>query len=338
MKKDLRNNQQEAAEAPRPENDGESFGAWLRRQRAGRGIELQEIAESSKISLQYLKAFESDRFDLLPGEVFAKGFLRQYATYVGLDPEEVVNFYLTASQSEDDEDAPEPRPQRLARRGSSRKVWVVLVLLALLAAAAFWWYRSGGSLAEVFAGLQGALTSDTPSTPAQDPAEPPLASPVTADGATSPAAAGLAPSEDPALDASAPGDPLAPTTPAPAPGSVVATVTSQAAGLSADEVGDRPMRIAVEFSDSCWVEARVDGERRVSITKVQGESLLLEAQETVDFIFGNVYAVRLEVDGEPFPLTARPGTPRLGVRIDRSVLAALATGDTPASGDGGALP
>lgn len=75
------------------------FGGWLRRQRELRQVSLREIADVTKISIRYLEALEEDRFDVLPAPVFAKGFLREYARYVGLDPDEVVNTYLTAQDS-----------------------------------------------------------------------------------------------------------------------------------------------------------------------------------------------------------------------------------------------
>ncbi|HET9228574.1 MAG TPA: helix-turn-helix transcriptional regulator, partial [Thermoanaerobaculia bacterium] len=78
-----------------PEPEGSvSFGDWLRRQREMREISLRDIADRTKISLRYLEAMEDNRFDLLPAPIFAKGFLREYARYVGLSPDEVVNHYL----------------------------------------------------------------------------------------------------------------------------------------------------------------------------------------------------------------------------------------------------
>jgi cytoskeleton protein RodZ len=74
---------------------GESFGTWLRQQREMREIHLSEISDRTKISLRYLRAMEQDNFELLPGLIFVKGFLREYAKYVGLNPDEVVNFYLS---------------------------------------------------------------------------------------------------------------------------------------------------------------------------------------------------------------------------------------------------
>ena len=66
-----------------------SFGEWLRRQREMLEISLRDIADRTKISLRYLEAMEADRFDLLPAPIFAKGFLREYARYVGLSPDDV---------------------------------------------------------------------------------------------------------------------------------------------------------------------------------------------------------------------------------------------------------
>src|SRR5436190_15764213 len=84
---------------PKPwEGEGGSFGSWLRQQREIRNINLREISDNTKIAMRYLEALEEDRFEVLPAPIFAKGFLREYAKYVGLDPDEVVNFYLTAEQ------------------------------------------------------------------------------------------------------------------------------------------------------------------------------------------------------------------------------------------------
>jgi len=114
-----------------PVLDGESFGTWLRRQREGREIELRTIAETSKISLRYLQALESDRFDVLPAPVFAKGFLRQYAGFVGLDPEEVVNFFMAARRSAEQDAGPDLAAPVPRRRGTA---WIFVAGAAVLAA------------------------------------------------------------------------------------------------------------------------------------------------------------------------------------------------------------
>lgn len=73
-----------------------SFGDNLRRQRELRGISLEAISNTTKISTRMLRAIEDEHFDQLPGGVFNKGFVRAYARQVGLEEEEAVADYLVA--------------------------------------------------------------------------------------------------------------------------------------------------------------------------------------------------------------------------------------------------
>ena len=73
-----------------------AFGEKLRKQREQRGLELDAISNTTKISTRMLRALEDEHFDQLPGGVFNKGFVRAYARQVGLDEEEVIADYLTA--------------------------------------------------------------------------------------------------------------------------------------------------------------------------------------------------------------------------------------------------
>ncbi len=91
-----------------------SFGENLRRERELRGVGLREIAEATKISVRFLKALEEDRFDLLPGGLFPKAFVRQYARHLGLDAERYVAefLYIAGERPAVSPPAmmPEPRP------------------------------------------------------------------------------------------------------------------------------------------------------------------------------------------------------------------------------------
>ncbi len=73
-----------------------AFGEKLRKQRELRGIELDAISNTTKISTRMLRALEDEHFDQLPGGVFNKGFVRAYARQIGLDEEEAVADYLAA--------------------------------------------------------------------------------------------------------------------------------------------------------------------------------------------------------------------------------------------------
>jgi cytoskeletal protein RodZ len=74
------------------------FGKELRTERESRGIGLDTISDSTKISGRYLAALEEDHFEQLPGGVFNKGIVRSYARVVGLDEETWVNRYMEAYQ------------------------------------------------------------------------------------------------------------------------------------------------------------------------------------------------------------------------------------------------
>jgi len=74
-------------------------GQVLKNIRELKGTTLEEISKKTKISLFYLKAIEEDNYKAFPAEIFLKGFLRSYAKYLGLDPEEIVrNYTSTTSQ------------------------------------------------------------------------------------------------------------------------------------------------------------------------------------------------------------------------------------------------
>jgi curved DNA-binding protein CbpA len=81
--------------------DGIFDGAVLRRIRMSLGIELDEVALRSKISLEHLHSIEEDRFGALPSPVYVRGFVKEFARCLGLDPSAVAGSYfemMTASR------------------------------------------------------------------------------------------------------------------------------------------------------------------------------------------------------------------------------------------------
>ena len=65
----------------------ESIGAYLQRERELRHVSLEELVQVTRVPLRMLQRIELDEFDALPGEVFARGFLRSYARALGLAEE-----------------------------------------------------------------------------------------------------------------------------------------------------------------------------------------------------------------------------------------------------------
>src|SRR4030095_13602421 len=70
-----------------------TLGQQLKQSREEKGISLQEIAESTHISIRFLQAIENDAYDVLPGGVFNRAFVRKFARQVGFDEEQAVNLY-----------------------------------------------------------------------------------------------------------------------------------------------------------------------------------------------------------------------------------------------------
>ena len=62
----------------------QTIGEYLRQVRLELQLTLEEAADSTRIRLHYLKALEDDQRDIFPSEVHARGFLRNYADYLGI--------------------------------------------------------------------------------------------------------------------------------------------------------------------------------------------------------------------------------------------------------------
>jgi Helix-turn-helix domain/Domain of unknown function (DUF4115) len=73
-----------------------AFGEKLRQRREQRGISLDAISTTTKISTRMLRAIEDEHFEQLPGGVFNKGFVRAYARSVGINEDEAISDYLAA--------------------------------------------------------------------------------------------------------------------------------------------------------------------------------------------------------------------------------------------------
>jgi flagellar biosynthesis protein FlhG len=93
-------------------DDGAFDGARLRRWRIARGIELDRVAATTKVSVTYLRSLEDERFDALPATVYVRGFLSAYSRAVGLDPERVIPHYMERVLAARPEKPPRPVMRR----------------------------------------------------------------------------------------------------------------------------------------------------------------------------------------------------------------------------------
>lgn len=117
-----------------------SFGENLRRERELRGVELRDIADATKISVRFLQALEQDRVDVLPGGIFPRSFVRQYAKHLGLDPDRMVTEFDHVYGSEPA--APRAASSSPRRRSDARPVLVALGLLLLAGVGFLAWKTS----------------------------------------------------------------------------------------------------------------------------------------------------------------------------------------------------
>lgn len=290
-----------------------AFGPWLRRQREARGVSLREISDSTRISLRYLEALEEGRFDVLPAPVFARGFLREYARVVGLDPDEVVNAFLLVGTEGTAVTEEKPAPRRRFSNPWGYGLLLAAAMVVLLGVAvmlSFWAERRalerGDEPPSLVPAIAATAVPGSQRQDADDLAVTPEASPET------PAPAG------PPVNAS------------PAEVAAVPDLSPRAALEAGPEVAlAAPLVVEILLRDECWIEARVDGRRRPGELLAGGEAIVLEADSWVELTLGNRAAVDLLVNGRPFSLPASPGNVVRGVRIERPGAAGSAGGEQP---------
>jgi transcriptional regulator with XRE-family HTH domain len=127
--------------ASRDESSGLRIGEVLKRARSRQKLDIQTVEERTKIRAKYLRALESEEWEVLPGHPYAKGFLRTYAQCLGLDGDALVDEYRRTVESSLGAGAPlqfaEPVLERRRRFGEPRRRWPArLAVVAILAAAA----------------------------------------------------------------------------------------------------------------------------------------------------------------------------------------------------------
>jgi cytoskeletal protein RodZ len=132
--------------------DVSDVSGTLRAARERAGLSLEELSARTRIKLAFLEAIEAGQFEALPGEFFARAFLRSYARELHLSPDEIVGAF-DASRHPAPEPAVEshPRPSEpQIERGSLRQVpWIltangmvpVAVIGLVLVATIYMWAR-----------------------------------------------------------------------------------------------------------------------------------------------------------------------------------------------------
>ncbi len=275
-----------------------------------RQIELADIASVTKISRRYLDAFERDQFDCLPAPIFAQGFLREYAKFIGVDPDEAVTLYQSALQAlGPEEDETTGKNATGGNNSGKNSSWlysflvVLAVAIALLAVYAFS-FRA--------ASRQRDNRLDGPADPAPSSSSAAL-TPATQNSAAAGQSTGEMTGVDPAATASG--------------SSGVPAVSSRLGGRPAERAtaanpSGLPIRVTLDFTRNCWVEIQVDNQRRIEELRVEGESVQIAAERLVVMKLGDAGAVEVYVNGNPYSLGRGSGQVARA-RIDLETVEAL---------------
>jgi hypothetical protein len=119
------------------------IGSSLRTAREHRQLQLSEVERATHIRTRYLAALEDERFDVLPGTAYAKGFLRTYADFLGLDGPRFVDEFNERFAPAELPEAPPPVPVQTPRRLLTARL--VAIPLAVGIGLFAWRLAGGGS-------------------------------------------------------------------------------------------------------------------------------------------------------------------------------------------------
>lgn len=266
-----------------------AFGDRLRREREMRGITLDEITESTKISRRHLEALENERFDQLPGGVFAKGFVRAYAHFLGIDEDQAVADYSAASneQPEPEDKFPleiheEPKRELKSRRSKVPLVFAIAALVGVLVGY-FFWLKSKPHGTEVAQSThQAAATTET--TPADVPPAPAQA--------TTPAST---PTENAAAATPAPEEPVTPKQQTP-------SAETKPAG--------KTFVILVKAKEDAWVSIVADGKSIMEKVLSADRKKKVKAGKEVVLRTGNAGGIDVSFNGKPLGALGNENEPR----------------------------
>jgi cytoskeleton protein RodZ len=272
-----------------------SVGETLKRERLKKNLGLEQVSRETKISEKLLEYIESERFDQLPGGVFTRSFVRQYARFLGLDDDELVSELNRQLQPAPPElpsqtrhrDIVVPRvsqwngvSDRLRPRSSSMPAFILVLLVMMACAGAYTlWQRSrrveqGDSSSSTAAGMRRApapqIGAGSASRTEMSRAEP-----------------------DSAPPASAQADPQQPGP------SLRKQSAAETTAPAASEPGGGPLHVVITASEPTWISIHSDEKYIYSGTLAASEIKTVDAAAKVRIQTGNAGGIEVRVNGKP---------------------------------------
>ena len=149
------------------------IGNSLREARLRQGYELPRVEADTKIRAKYLRALEEERFEVLPGETYVKGFLRTYSEYLGLDGQLYVDEFNSRFTREEEPLTPARPKKQPARSRAVESNFVIVALAGIIAVTILvvvaWKFGSGPKTST---GIPPAVNTPTGSTGTSTQQEP----------------------------------------------------------------------------------------------------------------------------------------------------------------------
>ncbi len=248
------------------------FGSFLKHARETRGVSLQQVAETTRISARVLAALERNDASKLPGGIFSRAFVRSYAREVGLDPETAVARFVAAfPDASGADDGPKPAGGEDLEAFESRRKMVATLLqllgFSLLIVVVVILYSSMRGSPTPPAELRQRSTTSAPAPPSASP-QPVVPNPSMA---------------EPQVPGSAPAG-AAPATGSPA----------RHAALPAQSIS-----VVIGASEACWIAVTADGVRVADRTLQAGDRVEYQARGRLTLWVGNAGALSITINGKP---------------------------------------
>jgi cytoskeleton protein RodZ len=337
-----------------------SFGENLRREREMRGVTLEEIAESTKISTRLLRALEHEQFAELPGGVFTRSFIRAYAGYLGLDAEHVLAEYRQAAQPASDYDLNRlTAATSLSSKPASRASALPWVVAAILLGGGYATYRYAHRPMEASSPPVAApAVSVTPNSPPSETVPAPGSStprgetqrsssarPSSSGTAASPGpesaaqtgTAGSVSREGNPVESAEPGadtDNASGTKPTGNRDAVSGAETAESESAAANSnaaapvLGEGDLVLRVATTEEVWLAVAADGKTLMQRLLPANSVRIFRAKDAFDVTTGNAEGTSLTLNGEPQKPLGRHGEFRK-VHLTREGLQSPAKPATP---------
>ena len=300
-----------APDSATPDAALQTPGALLRQERTRRGLSVQQSAEGLHLDVWIIEAIEANHFLALGAPVYAKGYLRKYATMLGLAPDVIVARYETLT---DTPVVPTPIPV-ITTTPPPRPKWPK--------------YVGWGALAAMVIAI--AVVAYEFLMPAQAPIEvaPTQASAVEVAPAAVPMPVNEPPANEPprsrAESAAEPPRVTVPTTQpvvAETPKRAESPVRAEPAPANAIADTGTPVRLRLEFTEPSWVEVYdANGQRLVYDIGQPSRPRIVSGAAPLNVVVGVADAVSVQVNDQTIvvPRQANRDSTRFRVAADGSV-------------------